>query len=73
MSIRELEAEALKLAPVDQARLLHKLAKALDDREESELTNDKLEKRWNEFESSGEGGIESKELHLRAKRRYGLS
>jgi hypothetical protein len=49
MSITELEAEALKLAPEEQARLLHKLATALDSAEEPELTNEELERRWAAF------------------------
>jgi hypothetical protein len=66
MSIQELEAEALKLAPDDQARLLNKLARALDAREESELTNDELEKRWSDFLAGKEAGIGSSELRARA-------
>jgi hypothetical protein len=72
MSIKELEAQALKLAPADQARLLHKLAQALDQIE-PELTNSELAKRWNDFESSGEKGTEANILHHRAQRRYGLA
>jgi hypothetical protein len=73
MSIIELEAEALKLAPEDQARLLHRLAAALDSVEEPELTNEELEKRWTDFEASGGKGIEASDLRARARRRYGLS
>jgi hypothetical protein len=73
MSIVELEAEALKLAPADQARLLHRLATALDSIEEPELTNEDLEKRWAAFEASGDKGIEAAELSARANRRYGIS
>ena len=73
MSIIELEAEALKLAPEDQARLLHRLAEALDALEEPELTNEELQKRWTDFEASGEKGSEASELHARARVRYGLS
>ena len=73
MSIIELEAEALKLAPEDQARLLHRLAAALDSIEESELTNEELEKRWADFETSGSMGVEASELRERSRRRYGLS
>jgi len=73
MSIIELEAEALKLAPEDQARLLHRLAAALDSIEESELTNEELEKRWADFETSGSKGVEASELRERSRRRYGLS
>ncbi len=73
MSIVELEAEALKLAPEDQARLLHRLVAALDSIEEPELTNEELEKRWADFEASGQKGIEASELHAQARRRYGLS
>jgi hypothetical protein len=73
MSIIELEAEALKLAPEDQARLLHRLAAALDSIEEPELTNEELEKRWADFEASGGNGIEASELGARARRRHGLS
>jgi hypothetical protein len=72
MSIHEIEAEALKLAPEEQARLLHKLAEALD-RVEPELTNGALEKRWADFETGGEVGVESSELRDRARNRYGLS
>ena len=71
MSLNELEAEALKLSPEDQARLLHRLALALDSTEEPELTNDELQKRWSEFERTGEA-IEATALHERAKKRYGL-
>ena len=71
MSISELESEALKLSPEDQARLLHRLALSLDSFEEPELTNDELEKRWHEFERTGEA-IEAAKLHERAKKRYGL-
>jgi hypothetical protein len=67
----EIQAEALKLSPEDQARLLHRLAMSLDAVDEPELTNDELQKRWAEFEVSGEG-IEASQLHERAKRRYGL-
>ena len=73
MSIIELEAEALKLAPEDQARLLHRLAAALDSVEEPELTNEELEKRWANFEASEGRGIEASVLRERAARRYGLS
>lgn len=73
MSIIELETEALKLAPEDQARLLHRLAAALDSVEETELTNEELEKRWADFETSGDKGIEASELGARSRRRYGLS
>jgi len=73
MSIQELEAEALKLAPEDQARLLHKLAVALDPQEESALTNDELEKRWADFEKAGKEGVDSSELRLRAMRRNGIT
>jgi hypothetical protein len=67
MSIIELEAEALKLAPEDQARLLHWLAAALDSIEEPELTNEELGKRWADFEASGDKGIEASELSARAR------
>jgi hypothetical protein len=73
MSIIEIEAEALKLAPEDQARLLHRLAAALDSLEEPELTNEELERRWTDFETSGNTGIEASDLRARAKQRYGLS
>jgi hypothetical protein len=73
MSINEIEVEALKLAPEDQARLLHKLATSLDSHEPDELTNEELEKRWADFEASGGQGIEASELRTRALRRYGLS
>ena len=73
MSIIELEAEALKLAPEDQARLLHRLASALDSIEEPELTNQELDRRWADFEASGEKGVEASELRMRALQRYGLS
>jgi len=73
MSIIELEQEALKLAPEDQARLLHRLARALDSVEEPELTNEELERRWADFAASGNPGIEASELRERAQRRYGLS
>jgi hypothetical protein len=72
MCIIELEAEALKLAPEDQARLLHRLAAILDSIEEPELTNEELEKRWADFETSGDKGIEASELRARARSRYGL-
>jgi len=73
MSIIELETEALKLTPEEQARLLHRLATALDSIEEPELTNEELEKRWADFEASGNRGIEASELGARSRRRYGLS
>ncbi len=72
MSIVELEAEALKLTPEEQARLIHRLAVALDSNEEPELTNEELERRWADFESSGNPGIEASELRARAQRRFGL-
>ncbi len=71
MSLTEIQAEALKLPPEDQARLLHQLAVSLDAAEEPELTNAELQKRWAEFEVSGDG-IEASQLHEQAKRRYGL-
>jgi hypothetical protein len=73
MSIVELEAEALKLAPEDQARLLHSLAVALDSVAEPELTNDELEQRWGAFQSGGDKGIASEKMHADARRRYGLA
>jgi hypothetical protein len=73
MSIIELEAEALKLAPEDQARLLHRLVASLDSIEEPELTNEELEKRWADFEASGDKGIEASLVRERARHRYGLS
>jgi hypothetical protein len=73
MSIVELEAEALKLAPEDQARLLHRLAAALDSTEEPELINDELERRWKAFQSGEDKGMESVEVHAEARRRYGLA
>jgi hypothetical protein len=72
MSIIELEAEALKLAPEDQARLLHRLATALDSAEEPELTNEELEQRWGAFASKADKGTLSQEMHAEARRRYGL-
>ena len=72
MSIIELEAEALKLAPEDQARLLHRLATALDSAEEPELTNEELEQRWGAFASKADKGTSSQEMHAEARRRYGL-
>lgn len=73
MSIVELEAEALKLAPEDQARLLHRLVESLDADDLPELTNEELEKRWADFEASGKPGLEASQLRERANRRYGLS
>lgn len=73
MSIVELEAEALKLAPEDQARLLHRLAQSLDSLEEPELSNEELEQRWTDFETSGFKGIDSADLRAQAMQRYGLS
>ncbi|MEJ0000572.1 MAG: hypothetical protein WDO13_16270 [Verrucomicrobiota bacterium] len=70
MRINEIEAEALRLGPEEQARLLHRLALALDSFEEPELTNDELERRWRNFESSGQA-VESSVLHERARQRYG--
>jgi hypothetical protein len=70
MSIQELEAEALKLGPEDQARLLHKLALALHGQEAPDLTNDELEKRWAEFQASVDSGVDSAELRARATYRY---
>jgi|HubBroStandDraft_1064217.scaffolds.fasta_scaffold139370_3 putative addiction module component (TIGR02574 family) len=73
MSISDLEAEALKLSPEDQARLLHRLAVALDATEETDLTNEELERRWVDFESGKVPGVEAAALRERALRRYGLS
>ena len=73
MSIIEIEAEALKLAPEDQARLLHKLAAALDLMEEPELTNEELERRWEAFAVKEDKGVSSKEMHAEARHRYGLA
>ena len=73
MSISELEAEALKLAPEDQARLLHRLATALDSAEEPELTNEELERRWGAFTAKEDKGTPSEEMHAEARRRYGLA
>ncbi len=73
MSITELETEALKLAPVDQARLLHKLATALDSVEEPELTNEELELRWTAFASKEDKGVSSEAMHAEARQRYGLA
>ncbi len=73
MSIVEIEAEALKLAPEDQARLLHRLATALDSAEDSELTNEELENRWKAFQSGEDKGISSEAMHDEARRRYGLA
>ncbi len=72
MSIFELEAEALKLSPEEQAHLIHRWAVALDSSEEPELTNEELERRWTEFEASGSPGIEASELSARAEQRFGL-
>jgi hypothetical protein len=69
--LNELEAEALKLSPEDQAHLLHRLALSLDAFEEPELTDDELQKRWSEFERTGEA-IQASALHERAKKRYGI-
>jgi putative addiction module component (TIGR02574 family) len=73
MSIVELEAEALKLAPEDQARLLHKLVAALDAVEETELTDEELERRWAAFTAKEDKGTQSEEMHAEARRRYGLA
>jgi putative addiction module component (TIGR02574 family) len=73
MSIAELEAEALKLAPEDQARLLHRLATALDSAEEPELTNVELERRWEAFRSGEDKGVPSEKVHAEARHRYGLA
>ena len=71
MSIHELEAEALKLAPEDQARLLHKLAMSLDQLEPP-LTNEELDKRWAEFEKTGDS-IDASQMHTEARAQHGLS
>jgi putative addiction module component (TIGR02574 family) len=73
MGIIELEAEALKLAPEDQARLLHRLATALDSVEEPELTNEELERRWGAFQSGEDKGVSSEEMHAETRERYGLA
>ena len=57
----------------DQARLLHRLATALDSSEEPELTDDELEQRWSAFTSGEDKGISSEEMHAQARRQYGLS
>jgi putative addiction module component (TIGR02574 family) len=63
----------LKLAPEDQARLLHRLATALDSAEEPELTNEELERRWAAFTAKEDKGILSEEMHAEARHRYGLA
>ena len=73
MSIVELEAEALKLGPEDQARLLHSLATALDSAEDPELTNEELERRWTAFRTGQDKGVSSEEMHAEARRRYRLA
>ena len=72
MSLTELETAALKLAPEEQARLLHRLATALDSVEEPELTNEELEQRWQAFQSGEDKGVAAEDLHSTARRRYGL-
>ncbi len=72
MSIVELEAEALKLAPEEQARLLHRLAAALDSSEEPPLTNEELDRRWAAFQSGQDKGIFSEEMHAKGRRLHGL-
>jgi hypothetical protein len=71
VSLAELEAEILKLAPEEQACLLHRLAVALDSHDEPKLTNEELQKRWSEFEQTGEA-VEASKLHERARKRYGI-
>lgn len=73
MSLTEIEAEALKLSPEEQARLLNRLAIALDCAEEPSLTNEELEKRWANFELSGNPGIEASVLREQMQNRYGRS
>jgi len=72
MSLAELETAALKLAPEEQAQLLHRLATALDSVEEPALTNEELEQRWKAFQSGDDKGVPSEEMHAAARCRYGL-
>jgi putative addiction module component (TIGR02574 family) len=73
MSITELETEVMKLAPEDQARLLHRLASALDSVEEPDLNNEELERRWTAFTSNEDKGVSSEAMHAEARLRYGLA
>ncbi len=73
MVFSELEAEVLKLAPEDQARLLHRLAKALEGTAEPDLTNEELDGPWQAFATGEDQGVAAEVMHSGARRRYGKS
>ncbi len=67
MSVKELEAEILKLAPKDQAYLFDKLVHVLEAEEES-LTIEELDRRSEELRSGRVQGVSPDEMFSAAKR-----
>jgi putative addiction module component (TIGR02574 family) len=67
MSVKELEAEILKLAPKDQAYLFDKLIEVLEAEEEP-LTVEELDRRAEDLRSGCVQGVSPEEMFSTAKR-----
>jgi putative addiction module component (TIGR02574 family) len=67
MSIKELEAEIMRLAPKDQAYLFEKLSHVLEV-DEDPLTNEELDRRAEDLRSGRVQGIPAEEMMACARR-----
>ena len=67
MSVKELEAEIMRLAPKDQAYLFEKLIHVLEVDEEP-LTNEELDRRANDLRTGRVQGIPAEEMMSSARR-----
>ncbi len=68
MSVKEIEAEILRLSPKEQAYLFEKLAVLLDPDEEDPLTLEELNRRGEELRSGKVKGVTPEEMIAAAKR-----
>ena len=67
MSVKELEAEIMRLAPKEQAYLFEKLVRVLDAEEEP-LTNEELDRRAEDLRLGRVQGISPEEMLSSARR-----
>jgi putative addiction module component (TIGR02574 family) len=67
MSVKELEAEIMRLAPKDQAYLFDKLVPALDVEEEP-LTTEELDRRAEDLRTGRVQGVSAEEMMSAARR-----
>ena len=67
MSVKELEAEIMRLAPKDQAYLFDKLLHVLEV-EEGPLTNEELDRRADDLRTGRVQGVSAEEMLSSARR-----